>query len=252
MLVGVFRSAVRNDSWSPKNLLIATHRVDFIGFLTMAPVTMPVLVVGLTTCIILEIVKKFGYGNVLPERVREILVEFDEHQQNEQLKINAPFQATAPYFSLCPSFPRRRSRQLVLPYYASNAFNGVIEEHDLGHAFEEALPFTALLVVFFGIVGVIHDNHLFSPVITWVLSLPEAQQPGMFYIANGLLSAISDNVFVATVYIGEVHTAYTNGDISRDLFDKLAVAINTGTNIPSVAHKRPSRFLFLLTSSVAL
>ena len=29
------------------------------------------------------------------------------------------------------------------------AFNGVIEEPKLGKAFEEALPFTALLVVFF-------------------------------------------------------------------------------------------------------
>ena len=28
------------------------------------------------------------------------------------------------------------------------AFNGIVEEHKLGHAFEEALPFTALLVVF--------------------------------------------------------------------------------------------------------
>ena len=42
------------------------------------------------------------------------------------------------------------------------AFNGVIEEHQLGKAFEEALPFTALLVVFFAIVAVIHDQHLFS------------------------------------------------------------------------------------------
>ena len=45
------------------------------------------------------------------------------------------------------------------------AFNGVVEEHQLGHAFEEALPFTALLVVFFAIVAVIHDQHLFTPVI---------------------------------------------------------------------------------------
>ena len=50
------------------------------------------------------------------------------------------------------------------------AFNGVIEEHQLGKAFEEALPFTALLVVFFAIVAVIHDQHLFSFVITYVLS----------------------------------------------------------------------------------
>ena len=131
------------------------------------------------------------------------------------------------------------------------AFNGIVQEHDLGKAFEEALPFTALLVVFFGVVGVIHDQHLFSPVIAYVLSLPDDAQPGMFYIANGLLSAISDNVFVATVYIGEVKQAFTDGVISRAQFDALAVAINTGTNIPSVEPNGQAAFLFLLTSSIA-
>ena len=257
--VGTALGGVCTTVGEPQNLLIATYTEwDFIEFfLTMAPVTMPVLVVGLTTCIILEIVKKFGYGNVLPERVREILVEFDEHQSesrtakdNARLVIQA---ISAVFLVFALAFHVAEVGIIGLTIIVlQTAFNGVIEEHDLGHAFEEALPFTALLVVFFGIVGVIHDNHLFSPVITWVLSLPEAQQPGMFYIANGLLSAISDNVFVATVYIGEVHTAYTNGDISRDLFDKLSVAINTGTNIPSVATPNgQAAFLFLLTSSVA-
>ena len=257
--VGTALGGVCTTVGEPQNLLIATYTEwDFIEFfLTMAPVTMPVLVVGLTTWIILEIVKKFGYGNVLPERVREILVEFDEHQSesrtskdNARLVIQA---ISAVFLVFALAFHVAEVGIIGLTIIVlQTAFNGVIEEHDLGHAFEEALPFTALLVVFFGIVGVIHDNHLFSPVITWVLSLPEAQQPGMFYIANGLLSAISDNVFVATVYIGEVHTAYANGDISRDLFDKLAVAINTGTNIPSVATPNgQAAFLFLLTSSVA-
>ena len=77
-------------------------------------------------------------------------------------------------------------------------------------------------------------------------------QPGMFYIANGVLSAISDNVFVATVYIGEVKAAFDNGILSREQFDLLAVAINTGTNIPSVATPNgQAAFLFLLTSSIA-
>jgi NhaB family Na+:H+ antiporter len=102
------------------------------------------------------------------------------------------------------------------------------------------------------VVGVIHDQHLFSPVISYVLSLPEDMQPGMFYIANGVLSAISDNVFVATVYIGEVKAAFDNGILSREQFDLLAVAINTGTNIPSVATPNgQAAFLFLLTSSIA-
>ena len=257
--VGTALGGVMTTVGEPQNLLIATYTEwEFIEFfLTMAPVTLPVFVVGLITCMLLEVTKKFGYGRQLPERVRDILVEFDTHQseartekENARLVIQA---LSAVFLVIALAFHIAEVGIIGLTIIVlQTAFNGVIEEHDLGHAFEEALPFTALLVVFFAIVGVIHDNHLFSPVIAWVLSLPEEAQPGMFYIANGLLSAISDNVFVATVYIGEVHTAYTNGEISRDLFDKLAVAINTGTNIPSVATPNgQAAFLFLLTSSVA-
>ncbi len=74
----------------------------------------------------------------------------------------------------------------------------------------------------------------------------------MFYVANGLLSAISDNVFVATVYINEVSAAYDSGTIDRAHYELLAIAINTGTNIPSVATPNgQAAFLFLLTSSIA-
>jgi len=106
--------------------------------------------------------------------------------------------------------------------------------------------------VFFAIVAVIHQQHLFSPVIHWVLSLPQEQQPGMFFIANGLLSMISDNVFVATVYISEIQQALSDGSLSRQHFDHLAIAINTGTNLPSVATPNgQAAFLFLLTSAIA-
>ena len=149
------------------------------------------------------------------------------------------------------------------------AFNGVVEEHQIGHAFEEALPFTALLVVFFSIVAVIHDQHLFHPVINYVLSLKGNQQLTAYYIANGVLSAISDNVFVATVYINETATHFKDilpllGNHGADIhptaeqlahieqYGKLAVAINMGTNIPSVATPNgQAAFLFLLTSAIA-
>jgi NhaB family Na+:H+ antiporter len=132
------------------------------------------------------------------------------------------------------------------------AFNGVTEEHRIGHAFEEALPFTALLVVFFAIVAVIHEQHLFSPVIGWVLAMDESVQPGMFFLANGVLSMISDNVFVATVYINEVTAALDAGELTRSQYDKLVIAINTGTNLPSVATPNgQAAFLFLLTSALA-
>ena len=63
---------------------------------------------------------------------------------------------------------------------------------------------------------------------------------------------ISDNVFVATVYINEVNQYFEAGAFDRAQFDALAVAINTGTNIPSVATPNgQAAFLFLLTSAVA-
>jgi NhaB family Na+:H+ antiporter len=128
----------------------------------------------------------------------------------------------------------------------------VVEEHQLGHAFEEALPFTALLVVFFAIVAVIHEQHLFTPIIQSVLAMDMDVQAPMFFLANGVLSMISDNVFVATVYINEVKDALDAGSITREQFEVLAVAINTGTNIPSVATPNgQAAFLFLLTSALA-
>jgi NhaB family Na+:H+ antiporter len=134
----------------------------------------------------------------------------------------------------------------------ATALTGVTDEHRLGRAFHDALPFTALLVVFFAIVAVIHDQQLFQPIVAAALALPRDAQPAAFYVANGLLSAISDNVFVATVYIKEAAAALEAGTIDRAQFDLLAVAINTGTNIPSVATPNgQAAFLFLLTSALA-
>ena len=77
-------------------------------------------------------------------------------------------------------------------------------------------------------------------------------QAAMLFLATGALSTISDNVFVATIYITEVKAALLQGEITRQQFDTLAVAINTGTNIPSVATPNgQAAFLFLLTSTLA-
>ncbi|MDI5754352.1 sodium/proton antiporter, partial [Salmonella enterica subsp. enterica serovar Montevideo] len=74
----------------------------------------------------------------------------------------------------------------------------------------------------------------------------------LFYLFNGLLSSISDNVFVGTIYINEAKAAMENGAISLKQFELLAVAINTGTNLPSVATPNgQAAFLFLLTSALA-
>lgn len=243
----------------PQNLLIAEKaNWDFIQFfLKMAPITMPVLVAGLLTCILLERIKKFGYGAQLPESVRHVLEQFAAEEDSKRTKrdtVQLAVQAlTALILVLSLAFHVAAVGLVGLMIIViQTAFNGVIEEHQIGHAFEEALPFTALLVVFFAIVAVIHDQHLFQPIIVAVLAMEESVQPAMFFLANGILSMISDNVFVATVYINEVKGALDAGDITREHFNKLAIAINTGTNLPSVATPNgQAAFLFLLTSALA-
>ncbi|MBT4521371.1 MAG: sodium/proton antiporter NhaB [Halieaceae bacterium] len=243
----------------PQNLLIATvAEWDFIKFfLIMAPVTMPVLVCGLITCWLLEITGKFGYGSKLPGNVRQILVEFQEKEEksrNVRSTVRLWVQALVALVLVVGLAQHWAAVGLIglMVIVLLTAFNGVVEEHQLGHAFEEALPFTSLLVVFFAIVAVIHDQHLFSPVIDAVLAMDADVRPSMFFLANGILSMISDNVFVATVYINEVKDALDAGDITRAEFDQLAVAINTGTNLPSVATPNgQAAFLFLLTSALA-
>jgi NhaB family Na+:H+ antiporter len=257
--VGTALGGVMTLVGEPQNLLIASRAGwEFIEFFVrMLPISAPVMVVGLLTVIALEKFRWFGYGALLPEPVRTVLEDFDQAEsENRTIRQKAVIvmqAAVAVFLVLALAFHWAAVGLIGLSVIVlATAFTGVTEEHQLGHAFEEALPFTALLVVFFAIVAVIHEQHLFQPVIDYVLTLPEAQQPPVFFLANGLLSAISDNVFVATVYIGEVYAALENGVITREQFDLLAVAINTGTNIPSVATPNgQAAFLFLLTSALA-
>lgn len=243
----------------PQNLLIATIAGwDFATFfITMAPISMPVLAAGLLTCVLLEVTGKFGYGAKLPERVRSVLLEFqvqEEARRNPRSNARLVVQAIVAVFLVTGLALHLAAVGLIglTVIVLLTAFNGIVDEHQIGHAFEEALPFTALLVVFFAIVAVIHDQHLFSPVVNTVLAMDAEVRPAMFFLANGILSMISDNVFVATVYINEVKAALDAGAITRTEFNHLAIAINTGTNLPSVATPNgQAAFLFLLTSALA-
>ena len=283
----------------PQNLLVGSemgwHFMTF--FIKVAPVSLPVLLVGLGTCYYVEKKKWFTYGCELPGHIRSHLLETEvqmEAKRGFKGKLQLVFQAFAGIWLIVAlAFHLAAVGLIGLSVIVFlTAFNGITEEHQIGHAFEEALPFTALLVVFFAIVAVIHDQHLFAPVINYVLSLQGHAQLAAYYIANGLLSAISDNVFVATVYISETKMHFVNmlgaipdigmtgeqlmdkltdphvarkevlaglpqaaaeqaGALMKQL-DKLAVAINTGTNIPSVATPNgQAAFLFLLTSALA-
>lgn len=283
----------------PQNLLVAHEMGWHFGefFLKVAPVSMPVLVVGLATTVVVERFGLFGYGHKLPASVRAVLAAEDARRDAEMTNraraallvqaVGAVYLVVALAFHLAEVGLIGLSIIIML-----TAFCGKTEEHQIGNAFTEALPFTALLVVFFAVVAVIHDQHLFAPITGYVLSLSGKSQTAAYYLANGLLSMISDNVFVATVYITETKAHFlklfqampglgmdgadllakltdarlNRADVLAGLpaeaaaqasaamaqFDRLAVAINTGTNIPSVATPNgQAAFLFLLTSALA-
>jgi NhaB family Na+:H+ antiporter len=283
----------------PQNLLVGSEMGWHFGefFVRVAPVSMPVLVVGLVTCVTVERFRLFTYGFQLPGNIRSRLLETAtdmEEKRGVQGRAVLVIQGlTALWLILGLAFHMAEVGIIGLSVIILlTSLNGLVGEHQLGQAFEEALPFTALLVVFFAVVAVIHTQHLFAPLLHAVLSLQGQNQLGAYYAANGLLSSISDNVFVATVYItetklsmaqalGSIHgiqmtgqqlmAALTDPTTTRAAvlaqlpaaaadqaatimhqFDKLAVAINTGTNIPSVATPNgQAAFLFLLTSALA-
>ena len=257
--VGTALGGVTTLVGEPQNLLIGKEAgwqfMEF--FVKVAPVSLPVLAVGLITCFILESTRWFGYGTELSPLVRQVLNEHQRHaDQSRTLRARCALvvQGLAACVLIVALALHLAEVGLIglLIIVLATAFNGVVEEQRLGHAFEAALPFTALLVVFFAVVAVIQDQALFTPFTDWVLALEGRLQVMMYFLAAGVLSAVSDNVFVGTVYITQAKQALSVGLVTREQFDLLAVAINTGTNITSVATPNgQAAFLFLLTSALA-
>jgi len=243
----------------PQNLVIGEAAGwEFVEFAKrMSPVTIPVLIVGLVLCFLLEKLRWFGYGEPMPEAVRDIIVQHAARERARRDRagwVRLVAQGIAATFLVIGLLLHVAEVGLIGlgVIILATALCGVVDEHRIGPAFEEAMPFTALLVTFFAIVAVIQEQALFQPVIRWVLEFDGQQQLMLMYLANGALSAISDNVFVATVYVKELQAALAAAQVSREQFELLTIAVNTGTNIPSIATPNgQAAFLFLLTSALA-
>ena len=130
----------------PQNLLIATVADwDFIKFATiMAPVTGPVLVCGLITCYLLERTGTFGYGAKIPDKVRVVLEEFQEKEEasrNSRAIARLWIQGLVAIILVVSLALHLAAVGLIglMVIVLLTAFNGVVEEHQLGAAFEEAL-----------------------------------------------------------------------------------------------------------------
>lgn len=243
----------------PQNIIIADKMGwSFMEYIFhMDVVAIPVFISGITVTILVEKFKLFGYGSKLPENVHRILAENAKRVDTERTisdkgkLIVILVVGILLVLGLALHVAQVGVIGLAIIILLTT-FNGVIDEHQIGKAFQEALPFTALLVVFFIIVSIINSQGLFLPIMDYVFSLDGKAQVSSFFIFNGLLSIISDNVFVATIYITQALDAFNAGLVDRAQLEHIAVAINMGTNIPSVATPNgQAAFLFLLTSALA-
>ena len=258
-VVGTALGGVATLIGEPQNLLIGKSAGwDFIEFMqAMAPVSLTVLGVGLVMVVILEKTGAFGYGTEMPSAVRLHLrqhVERNTDHRNIRRWLVLAVQALAGLLLIAALALHLAEVGLIglALLVILTAFTGVVEERRIAHAFEEAMPFTALLVVFFAVVAIINSAHLFDPVIHWVMGFEGRAQLAWFYLTNGALSMISDNVFVASVYVKQITAMAAAQHISPQQLHLFAVAINAGTNIPSVATPNgQAAFLFLLTSALA-
>lgn len=257
--VGSALGGVATQIGEPQNLLIAQQAGwDFVEFfLRVAPVSLPVLLVGLLTCAVLDRWRLFGYGTPLPENVRAVLEQYDRQETEKRSardRANLVVQALAAIVLIVAVALQLAEVGLIglLLIILTTSFMGITDEPRIGKAFEAALPFASLLVVFFALVAQIKDQHLFEYVVQWALNFDGKLQTAVFYLATGALSAISNGVIVATIFIAEIKAALLEGVIGRQQFEALAVAVNVGTTIPSIAMPNgQAPLLFLLSSALA-
>ena len=240
--VGTAMGGLRRSSANRRTSLIGELAGwDFVEFFVrMPPVTMPVLRRRGSRRALLERTALVRLRRPLPASVREVMRALGRARVGQRT-------------------PPQRARLIVQAITATCLVVGLalhvaevgldrlgvicsrrrspasISEQRLGHAFEDALPFTALLVTFFAIVAVIHDQGLFAPVIDRVLA-DEGQAQLALHLRRDR-SAVGDQR--QRLRRDRVHhrgaAAFEAGEITREQFELLAIAINAGTNVPSIA-----------------
>ena len=152
----------------------------------MAPVTVPVFIAGMITCFSIEKFRLFGFGTHLPLRIKNIFHKYNEYELSKRtdiMKLEIIIEMIVGILLIIAlAFHLAAVGIIGLGVIILlTSFKGITDEHDLGEAFKEALPFTALLVVFFGVVSVISDQALFAPIIGYVLDQNTEIQAPIFF-----------------------------------------------------------------------
>jgi len=243
----------------PENIVIGNAAGwTFVEFIRqVSPTTIPTLFAGFFTCFVIEKMGWFSYGAEMPPAVRQILTDEDQKLKDkltQQDKIVMVIQGVVAILMIAALALHLAEIGLIGlgVIVLTSAMTGVTDEHKLAEAFTPGLPFASLLIVFYVVVAMINTQHMFTPVMEWVLTLEGPQQVFMVFLSSGFLSAISDNVFVATIYMDLIKELYDAGDMAKAAFESQSVAVVMGTGIPSMSTPNgQAAFLFLLMSGIA-
>ncbi|PCH60906.1 MAG: sodium/proton antiporter [SAR86 cluster bacterium] len=257
--IGTAIGGVATIVGEPENIVIGNAAGwDFMTFITMVgPATLPTFIAGVITCFLLEKYGLFNYGAELPDNVRKILADEDQKiRENTTPRDRLVIIVQAVVALLMVAALSMHIAEIGLIGLAviilASSLTGVTDEHKIAESFMPGLPFASLLVVFYVIVAMIETQHMFKPVMDWVLAMEGPEQVFMVFLTNGFLSAISDNVFVATIYMDQITPMFEQGLMTRELFDAQSVAVVMGTGIPSMSTPNgQAAFLFLLMSAIA-
>jgi Na+:H+ antiporter, NhaB family len=257
--VGTMLGGTQTLVGEPQNLLIGEMMGwDFVEFfLIMGPVTWPVFFVGVATCVAIAMAKVSDYGTKMPDNVRFILEreanrlsELRTSRDHGILVVQGIAAAILVVGLISHTYPPFLVGLGVLVFLT--VFNGITEEHHIGEAIKESGSFAMVLAVFFVVVAVIAEQRLFAPITSWILQFEGTDRLLAYFGVAGVLSSGSDNVFVASMNMAEVKAMFDAGTITRHEYERIAIAINTGTNIPSIATPNgQAAFLYLLMSPLA-
>ena len=148
--VGTALGGVTTMVGEPQNLLIA-EKMDweFMEFVyAMAHVTVPAVIAGFITCVALELVGWFGYGAKLDKSVRDVLRDYVAEEDSKR----TPRDIYGLWVQgICGVLLIIGLGMHILEVgliglsllVVVTAFTGINEEHKIGHAFEESLPFVS-------------------------------------------------------------------------------------------------------------
>ena len=154
--IGTALGGVTTMVGEPQNLLIADKMGwDFIQFAQeMSHVTIPAVIAGFLTCIALELTGILGYGAKLDPQVRSILkgyIQEEDEKRTQRETYGLVVQGICGVLLVIGLALHIMEVGLIglCLLVAVTALTGINKEHQIGHAFEESLPFVSLLCIWY-------------------------------------------------------------------------------------------------------